>query len=104
MLNLDTHILLFAFSNPLRPREEQLLAARKWSIAAIVLWEIMALARSGRISTGLEDPRFRAYVNRVHVWPLDVAVARALSRLDFRSTSHSSRKGRASSGRHRLRR
>ncbi len=49
------------------------------------VWEIAALARLGRISTGLEDPRFRSFLHRVHVWPLDLAVARALERLDFRS-------------------
>lgn len=85
MLNLDTHILLYAFADRLRAREKELLAAREWSIAAIVLWEIAALARLGRISVNLDDPRFRSFVRRIHVWPLDLAVARALERLDFRA-------------------
>ncbi len=37
MINLDTHILLHGFTGDLRPREQALLAANPWSIAAIVL-------------------------------------------------------------------
>ena len=85
MINLDTHILLHGFSGDLRPREHALLAARPWSIAAIVLWEIVSLARLERISVDLDDREFRSYLNRVHVWPLDLRVAGALSRLDFRA-------------------
>ena len=85
MINLDTHILLRGFSGDLRPREQALLAASPWSIAAIVLWEIVSLARLGRISVDLDDREFRSYLNRVHVWPLDLRVATALNRLDFRA-------------------
>ena len=50
MINLDTHILLHGFTGDLRPREQALLAANPWSIAAIVLWEIVSLARLERVS------------------------------------------------------
>ena len=40
MLNLDTHVLLFAVVGDLDQREQRLLSSRRWSISAIVLWEI----------------------------------------------------------------
>ena len=40
MLNLDTHILIYALTGELRPKERALLADQPWSISAIVLWEI----------------------------------------------------------------
>lgn len=39
MLNLDTHILVFALNGNLRPSEQTLLARHRWSVSAIVLWE-----------------------------------------------------------------
>ena len=42
MLNLDTHVFLYAVAGALRPREAKLLGADRWSISAIVLWEIAA--------------------------------------------------------------
>ncbi len=85
MLNLDTHILLHGFTGDLRPREQALLTANPWSIAAIVLWEIVSLARLELVSVDLDDREFRSYLNRVHIWPLDLRVAAALNRLDFRA-------------------
>ena len=85
MINVDAHILLYGFTGDLRPREEALLRAHPWSIAAIVLWEIVSLARLGRVSVDLDDREFRSYLNRVHIWPLDLRVAAALNRLDFRA-------------------
>ena len=43
MLNLDTHILVFALDNALTPTERKLLAADQWGVSAIVLWEIAKL-------------------------------------------------------------
>ena len=53
MLNLDTRILIYALSGSLRPRERTLLSAAKWSMS------------------------------KLHVWPIDLAVARESTRLDF---------------------
>ena len=85
MINLDTHVLLHGFTGDLGSREEAVLAAHPWSIAAIVLWEIVSLARLGRISVDLDDQEFRSWLKRVHVWPLDLRVAAAMNRLDFRA-------------------
>lgn len=84
MLNLDTHILIHALCGELRPREKSLLSTHPWGIAAIVWWELAKLIQLGRLEMDLEDPEVRAVLAAVHVWPLDLAVARASTRLDFR--------------------
>lgn len=83
MPNLDTHILIFAVNGALRPAERRLLAKDRWSISAIVLWEIAKLARLGRIEMELDDRDVARVLNRVHVWPIDLDVARTSVRLDF---------------------
>lgn len=47
MLNLDTHIFLFAVTGALRPKEARLLSENRWGISAIGLWEIAKLAELG---------------------------------------------------------
>ena len=83
MLNLDTHILVFALSGELRPVEQALLARNRWSVAAIALWELAKLIDLGRVDMDLDDRDISRVLNRIHVWPLDLAVARASTRLDF---------------------
>ncbi len=34
MLNLDTHVLLFAVTGALRPSEQRVLSAHQWSVSA----------------------------------------------------------------------
>lgn len=85
MLNLDTHIVVFAVIDELRPREQALLEREQWSVSAIVFWELGKLAQLGRISLDLESPDTERVLNRLHVWPVDLAVAQAAARLDFRS-------------------
>ena len=84
MLNLDTHMLIHALKGDLRPRERDLLAKQPWSVAAIVLWELAKLAQLGRITLDLDDPDVESALATLHVWPLDLTVARASTRLDFR--------------------
>lgn len=85
MLNLDTHILIFALNGELRPAEQALLAQNRWSVAAIVLWELAKLVDLGRVDMDLDDRDISRVLSRIHVWPLDLAVARASTRLDFES-------------------
>lgn len=59
MLNLDTHILLFALDGSVTPL--------------------------GRIAIDLESVEFSRIFARVHVWPLDLAVCRQSAELDFAS-------------------
>jgi PIN domain nuclease of toxin-antitoxin system len=84
MLNLDTHVLLYAVTDSLRPRESALLQNDTWSISAIVLWEIAKLAQLGRIALDLDDPDIVRVLSRLHVWPLTREIARASTRLDVR--------------------
>ena len=84
MLNVDTHVLLYAVTGALRPREIRLLSADRWSVSAIVLWEIAKLAQLGRIAVDLDDPDVVRVLARVHVWPLTREIARTSTRLDFR--------------------
>ena len=83
MLNLDTHILVFALNGELRPAEQALLARNRWSVSAIVLWELAKLIDLGRIDVDLDDRDVSRALNRVHIWSLDLAIARASTRLDF---------------------
>jgi len=85
MLNLDTHILLFALDGSLKPAERRLLAENPWGISAIVLWEIAKLAQLGRIAIDVESAEFSRIFARVHIWPLDLKVCRQSTGLDFES-------------------
>lgn len=84
MLNVDTHVLLFAVTGALKPRELRLLQSESWSISAIVLWEIAKLAQLGRIAVDLDDPEVVRVLARLHVWPLTREIARASTQLDIR--------------------
>lgn len=84
MLNVDTHVLLYAVTGALKPRETRLLSADRWSVSAIVLWEIAKLAQLGRIEVDLDDPAVIRILARVHVWPLTREIARTSTRLDIR--------------------
>lgn len=85
MLNLDTHILIYALEDRLPAPERRLLASQPWSISAIVLWELAKLHELGRIALDINSPEFGRALAAIHVWPLDLAVCRALHRLDFKS-------------------
>ena len=82
MLNVDTHVLLHAVAGALRPNEARLLSGDRWSISAIVLWEIAKLAELGRISVDLDDPDVVRALARIHVWPLTREIAHGSTRLD----------------------
>jgi PIN domain nuclease of toxin-antitoxin system len=84
MLNLDTHVLLFAVTGALRPREQGLLSADRWSVSAIVLWEIAKLAELGRIAVDLQDADVIRVLAKVHVWPLTREIAHTSTRLDVK--------------------
>ena len=85
MLNLDTHILLYPLTGDLTEGEERLLETGRWSISAIVLWEIAKLRQLMRIQIDLSDPEFVRLLSVIHVWPLTLDICRASCELDFRS-------------------
>jgi PIN domain nuclease of toxin-antitoxin system len=84
VLNLDTHVLVFALAGSLTPREAGLLSANRWSISAIVLWEICKLVQLGRIELPLDDREVIRVLSTLHVWPIDLEICRTSTRLDFR--------------------
>lgn len=85
MLNLDTHIFLFALSGEVSRRERILLSDHPWSISAMVLWEIEKLAERGRIDVDLDTPAVARALKATEVWPVTGPIARASVRLDFKS-------------------
>jgi len=85
MLNLDTHILIYALAGELTAKDSQRLSNDSWSISAIVLWEISKLAQLGRIEIDLDDVELTRTLSRIHTWPLTLEVCRAIRTLDFRA-------------------
>lgn len=85
MLNLDTHILLHAVAGKLTATETTLLETNRWSISAIVFWEIAKLSQLGRIEVDLDDAEVVRALSRVHVWPITREIARASIELDVQS-------------------
>jgi len=85
MLYLDTHILLLALAGELTARERRLLATNRWSMSAIVLWEIAKLSQRRRIELELEAPELTRLLAGVHIWPLTLEVCRKMAALDFAS-------------------
>ena len=85
MLNLDTHIVIKMLEGDLLDWEQNLIAKSPLSISSMVIWEIAKLRQLRRITLGVEDERFSRFRGRVLIWPIDVAIAAASTRLDFRS-------------------
>jgi PIN domain nuclease of toxin-antitoxin system len=84
MLNLDTHILLYALTGELTKGEAAALSGDSWSISAIVLWEISKLFELGRIELDLDQPELVRTLARIQTWPLTLEVCRAIRTLDFK--------------------
>jgi len=84
MLNLDTHVLLYAVTDELTAAERRVLSSEPWSISAIVLWEIAELAELGRIEVDLDHRQVRRTLGQIHLWPITLEIARASTRLDVR--------------------
>jgi PIN domain nuclease of toxin-antitoxin system len=85
MVNLDTHILVFALTGEVTARERRVLASNTWSVSAIVLWELAKLAQLGRIDIDLDDAELTRTLSSIQVWPIDLAVSLQSTRLDFKS-------------------
>src|SRR5689334_9769547 len=83
MLNLDTHVLLHALTSTLTRREEEILANDRWSISAIVLWEIAKLAQLGRIEIDPSDADVTRVFSKIHLWPIELDIALESTKLDF---------------------
>lgn len=86
MLNLDTHMVIFALEGALTSREEAILSRDpSWAISAIVLWEIRKLVSLGRVKRDLDHPEMEEFLSKITIFPLDQKVCLGLKRLDFKS-------------------
>jgi PIN domain nuclease of toxin-antitoxin system len=85
MLNLDTHILLFALNGTPTAREKKILDREQWGISSIVLWELAKLHQKGRIELGPDSPLLAPVLARLKIWPINLDVCRSLLQLDFSS-------------------
>ncbi len=85
MVNVDTHILVFALTGEVTDRERRVLASNTWSMSAIVLWELAKLSQLGRIDIDLDDADLTRTLSSIHVWPIDLVVSVQSTRLDFKS-------------------
>jgi PIN domain nuclease of toxin-antitoxin system len=83
VINLDTHVLVFALAGEVTARERRVLAENPWSISAIVLWELAKLAQLGRVDIDLEDAETVRALSALHVWPIDLVVSRQSTQMDF---------------------
>ncbi len=85
MLNLDTHILIFALAGTLNEKEQRLLSENSWSFSAIVLWELSKLVQLGLLDVDLDQPKVERALRRIHTWPLTFEICRQSCRLDISS-------------------
>lgn len=85
MLNLDTHIVVHSLTGLLTAREDLLVTTGPCGICGVVLWEISKLHQRGRITIGLDDPKFLEVLATLRIWPLDLEVCRRLRDLDVHS-------------------
>jgi len=85
IVNLDTHILIHALEGSLTDPELEVLTVNDWGVSAIVFWELAKLVQLGRVSLDLDDGEVIRALGDLHVWPIDLAVSRTSTRLDFRS-------------------
>ena len=83
MINLDTHVLVFALAGDVTERERRALSADTWSISAIVFWELAKLVQLGRLDIDLDDAEVVRTLSALYVWPLDLAVSVQSTRMDF---------------------
>ena len=83
MVNLDTHILVFALVGDLRRNERDILYGESWGISAIVLWELAKLVQLNRLRVNLDDRAVRHAIGSLHLWSVDLEIAQASTRLDF---------------------
>ncbi len=85
MLNLDTHILVYALADTLTKTERKLLRQSDWGISAIVLWELAKLSQLQRLELDLQSIEFSRLFGQITILPLDISVARKSTELDFKS-------------------
>ena len=85
MLNLDTHIVIYAVTGLLRAEERDLLEREAWAASAMVIWEIEKLALLRRMDLSPLDPELRQVLDRITIIPVTAEIAATTRMLDFHS-------------------
>jgi PIN domain nuclease of toxin-antitoxin system len=85
MLNLDTHIFLYALSGNLKKGEKNLLSKNAWGISSIVIWEITKLSQLKKINLNIHSKEFTKILNQIQIWQIDIDICRRIHDLDFKS-------------------
>ena len=85
MVNLDTHVLVFALAGDISAKERRVLEANPWSVSAIVLWELAKLVQLGRVNLDIDAPDVVRTLSTLQVWPIDLVVSHQSTNLDFKS-------------------
>lgn len=77
--------MVYTTNGTLTAEEKALLDGEEWSIWAVVLWELAKLVQLRRIDFNLDDREVADLLDSLHVWPIDLVIARTSTQLDFRS-------------------
>ncbi len=85
MVNLDTHIVVFAFNEGLRSVEDAAMRGQDWAICPMVLRELAFLVENRRLDFPLYSDKFQRFLQDLSNLPIDMNVARVSIQLDFRS-------------------
>ena len=85
VVNLDTHIVVFAFNEALSPDERSAMQEQDWAICPMVLRELAYLVENQRLEFPLYSQGFQGFLQEVSVMPIEMNVARTSARLDFNS-------------------
>lgn len=60
-----------------------MLEENEWSVSGIVLRELAKLVQLGRVEVDLDDREVARTLDGIRLWPIDFAIARLSTRLDF---------------------
>ena len=85
MVNLDTHIVVFAFNEELSTLEQTAMLEQDWAICPMVLRELTYLVENHRLDFPLYERTFQRFLNDLSILPISFNVARTSATLDFHS-------------------
>jgi PIN domain nuclease of toxin-antitoxin system len=85
MLNLDTHLVVHFLAGNCTEREHELIGKQEIAMSDIVLWELAKLTESRRLDMDLEGAEFLGFLRQMTVFPVNLEIAIASTRLDFTS-------------------
>lgn len=85
MVNLDTHIVVFAFNGELSSSEHAVIQEQDWAICPMVLRELAFLVENRRLDFPLYGNEFQTFLDDLSILPIDLNVARTSTQLDFKS-------------------